>query len=154
MIRSLLDIHEFTDDYKWLAKMLSPGITPLQAKKSIQLLERLGLIEKRKNGTYTVTQKSLTTGQEVRSLAVQNFHTACTDLAKRAIAEIPSEIRNITGLTMGISDKTYEKVCEEIQKFQAKLIELAETDEEPERVYQLNFALFPTTQKESERNRI
>ncbi|MFH0921092.1 MAG: TIGR02147 family protein, partial [Fibrobacterota bacterium] len=56
-IRSLIDLFPFKNDYKWLARMVYPSITPQQAKKSVQLLERLGLIEKSKDGHYKITSK-------------------------------------------------------------------------------------------------
>jgi uncharacterized protein (TIGR02147 family) len=152
MIRSLIDMYNFKNDYKNLARMLTPSITPLQAKKSVKLLLRLGLIEESPASGYRVMDTTLTTGKEVKSCAVSNFHSDCADLAKRAINEFPSDKRNITGLTMGISEQTYSRICEEIQEFQKKLISIAESDQNPQRVYQLNFTLFPTTRTVYERD--
>ena len=49
VVRSLVDMYQFKNDYKWLAKMVNPPITVNQAKQSISLLERLGLIAKQKD---------------------------------------------------------------------------------------------------------
>jgi uncharacterized protein (TIGR02147 family) len=153
MIRSIIDMYKFTDDYKWLAKMINPSISVNQAKQSVQLLEKLGLICKEKNGVFKVCNKSLTTGKEIVNLAVQNFHNECTDLAKRSIQEFPTENRNITGLTLGISEKNYKRICEEIQEFQLKIMEIANTDQDANRVFQLNFHLFPTSNQDIERQK-
>lgn len=152
MIRSIIDMYEFRDDFKWLAKMVYPPISLKQAKQSVTLLKKLGLIEKQKNGIYKVTDKCLTTGNTVLSLAVQNFHVECAELAKRTLHEAPSGKRNITGLTLGISEETYNRICEEIQQFQQNIITIANSDEGADRVYQFNFHLFPTSDFDKERN--
>jgi len=144
-VRSLIDMYPFKDDYRWLAKNVFPPITPKQARKSVELLEKLGLIAKQKNGTYKLTSKSITTGNEIVSLAVHNFHKEAADLAKNALESLPLDKRNITGLTLGISEKMYLKICEEITAFRSKVVQLTEQDKEADRTYQLNFHLFPIT---------
>ncbi len=142
-IRSLIGLYPFKDDYAWLAKSLYPRIKPKEVKKSIQLLENLGLIKKGKDGIYKLAEKHITTGKEVTGLAVQNFHKASAILASEAIANLPKSKRNITGITLGISKKTYTRICEEIAQFRSRIIDLADSDEGADRVYQLNFHFFP-----------
>lgn len=143
VIRSLIDMYGFRDDYTWLAKTVFPPITIKQAKQSVGLLEKLGLIKKQKNGTYQTVDKSVDTGKEVLSLAVLNFHQEMMRLAARAVNELPKTKRNVTGMTMGISEKTYKLICDEIQDFQLKLSKLIEEDKTADRVFQLNFHFFP-----------
>ena len=57
----------------------------------------------------------------------------------------------MTGLTLGISKEGYEKICEKIQSFQADIMEIADTDASADRVYQLNFHFFPTSNDSPER---
>jgi uncharacterized protein (TIGR02147 family) len=142
-VRSLIDMYPFKDDYKWLSRMVNPPITPKQARQSVSLLEKIGLIRKKTSGYFEICDKRISTGKEVAGLAVQNFHSDCTDLAKRAVQEMPSDQRNITGLTLGISLKGYERICEAIRNEQRKLMEIADEDDEADRVYQLNFHFFP-----------
>jgi uncharacterized protein (TIGR02147 family) len=144
-IRSLIDMYPFKDDYHWLAKNVFPPITQREAKKSVQLLEKLGLIQKQKDKTYKLTSRSITTGSEIVSLAVHNFHKDAADLAKNALESLPVDKRNITGLTLGISEKTYLKLCEEIQAFRSRIVQIAQQDEDADRTYQMNFHLFPIT---------
>lgn len=152
-VRSIIDMYDFKDDFKWLAKMVAPPLTVKQAKQSVYLLEKLKMITKRNNGAYKITDKSITTGKEVMGLAVQNFHMECSELAKKAIQELPKTRRNVTGLTLGISHKSYEQICGEIQEFQEKIMAIANNDEEADRVYQFNFHLFPISKADDERKR-
>jgi uncharacterized protein (TIGR02147 family) len=145
VIRSLIDLFPLIKDPGTLAKMVYPAITTKQAKKSIELLLRLKLIDKRPNGTYGISSKLLSTGRELQGLAIQQFHLACTELANKALRELPGDKRNITGLTLGMSRKAYDKICDEIYSFQDKILAIAENDEDSDGVYQLNFHLFPVS---------
>jgi uncharacterized protein (TIGR02147 family) len=150
-VRSIIGMYKFKNDYKWLAKMVTPAITVRQAKKSIELLLALGMIVKQKNGAYGLTDTSITTGKEVVGLAVQNFHDECTGLAKNAIHSVSKDNRNITGLTLGISRKSYDRICEEIAEFQNEIMNIANNDEDADRAYQLNFHMFPISKADNER---
>ncbi len=153
VIRSLIDMYDFRDDYEWLAKKVYPRIKPMQAKKSVALLEKLGLIKKQTDGIYKVTDKSITTPKEVKNLAVHNFHKETGALALSAISELPIQKRNITGMTLGISKQTFEKMCDQINAFRAKLLQQAEQDQNADTVYQLNFQFFPVSNTYIERNK-
>ena len=151
-VRSFIDMYEFKDDYKWLAKMCSPPITAKQAKDSVKLLSKLGVIQC-SNGTWKVTDKSITTGREVTGLAISNLHIECTDLARKAIQELPRHKRNATGLTLGISRKSYERICEETLEFEKRIMDIANRDGDADQVYQFNFHFFPISRTDSERKK-
>jgi uncharacterized protein (TIGR02147 family) len=152
-VRAIVDMYAFRGDYKWLAQMVTPHISIKQAKQSVQLLEKLGMVAKYGSGIYKVIEKSITTGKEVVGLAVQNFHMECAELAQKAIQELPRTRRNVTGLTLGISNKSYEQICGEIQEFQEKIMDIANNDKDADRVYQFNFHLFPISKADDERKR-
>lgn len=152
-IRSIIDMYPFKDDYKWLARMVSPHILPKQAKKGVDLLKKLNMITKNRNGTYRLTNKNITTGSDIISLAVQNLHIDFTSLAKKALLELPKEKRNITGLTLGISEESYKEICRETLKFQQKIMEIADSDDCADRAYQYNFHIFPLSGTDRERNK-
>ena len=152
-VRSIIGMYGFTGDYKRLARMVNPSITATQAKHSVQLLERLGLIIKKKDNGYDIAENCLTTGKDVANVAFQNFHLDCTELAKRAITVIPVAQRDMTGLTLGISRENYERICGEIRIFQNAVMEIANADQAADRVYQLNFHFFPISEIPSEKEK-
>ena len=145
VIRSLIDMHEFKDDYNRLAKNVYPPIKPKEAKKAVALLEKLGMIKKQKKGTYKITDKLITAGKEIVELGLLNFQLETLELARKTTQELTRDKRHISGLTLGISKNTYEHICEEIESFQEKIMHLAELDEEADNVFQFNFYLFPVS---------
>jgi len=142
-IRALIDILPVTKDYAAIGRMLYPSVPAKQVKDSVRLLERLGLISRKPNGTLKVCDKILTTGPEVQSHAVHHFHLATMELAAKALRELPRNGRNISGLTLGISKEAYEKTREAILECQDRILAIAKEDKNPDGVYQLNFHLFP-----------
>jgi uncharacterized protein (TIGR02147 family) len=152
-VRSIIGMYGFNGDYKKLARMVNPPITVPQAKHSVQLLEKLGLIKKGKDNDFTIAENGLTTGTDVMNVAFQNFHLDCADLAKRAIAVYPLSMRDMTGLTLGISRESYERIRKEIRIFQDAVMDIANADQASDRVYQLNFHFFPLSDIPSEKEK-
>jgi uncharacterized protein (TIGR02147 family) len=152
-VRSLIDMYPFKDEYEWLAKNVYPPITLKQAKKSVELLKKLGLIKKQNNGVYKLTDKNISAGKEVLSLAALNFHKETAGLADNAISNLPKDRRNLSGLTLGTSQKTYENICKEIEAFRARIVEMVNSDDGSDRVYQMNLHLFPMSKTDIKRNK-
>jgi uncharacterized protein (TIGR02147 family) len=151
VIRSLIDLYPLVKDYRSIAAMLYPAVTPKQAQKSIELLLRLRLIERQADGSCKVCSKVLITGRDIQSLAVQHFHLECMELAAKALRELPREKRNISGLTLGISPEAYAKIEQIILSCQEEILDIADKDKKSDRVYQLNFQFFPVSRVKGER---
>ena len=142
-IRSLIGLYKFKDDYKWLCKKVVPPITPGQAKKSVELLIRLGLAVKADDGTVALSNVSISTGREATGLGLRNFHFESMDLAKNAIRTLDRDKRNMTSITLGISPDAYRKICDELAICQEKIVNIAVNSPNADKVFQLNFHLFP-----------
>jgi uncharacterized protein (TIGR02147 family) len=150
VVRELFAIHSLGDDYKQIAKLVSPPITPREAQQSIELLKKIGLIEKDASGRYVQVKQSISTGDVWRSVAIRQFQIETFDLAKEALNSVDAKERDVSTLTMSISDERFEILRERIKQFRSELIALVTSDEKPSRVYQLSMALFPLSRKERE----
>jgi len=144
-IRSLLAYYPFNGDYKELALQVCPAITPAQAKKAIQLLERLSLIVKKDDGFYHLTDRILSSGDSVDSIAIVNFQQSTMDLAKEALERFPKEQRDSSTLTLGLSEEGYRAAVEKIATLRKELLEIARFDRTIDRVIQVNLHAFPLT---------
>jgi uncharacterized protein (TIGR02147 family) len=143
VVRSLIDLYPTITDPQTIAKMITPPVNAKQVQKSIELLLRLGLVQMKENGTYTISSKTLSTGKDIHSQAVQQFHLTSMELASKALQELPSNKRNFSGMTLGISQDAYEQICLEIGAFKNKILTIAENDKKSDSVYQLNFQMYP-----------
>ena len=147
-IRSLIGMYGFDGDYETLARRVHPRITAEEAKASVKLLEDCMLIKKGKNGKYVLTENAITTGDRTSKLALRGFHQDCLKLAADSIDRDPPGTRHISGLTLGISQEGYERIVERINAFRKEIALIAEEDENSDKVFQLQFALFPVGGKD------
>jgi uncharacterized protein (TIGR02147 family) len=142
-IRSLINSYGFIDDYAWLADNVYPTISPAKARKSVALLEKLGLITKDGAGVYRLTDVDLTTGDEVKKGALMRFYHSGMELMMHALENLPMDKRNVSGMTVGISERSYLKLVEKVKHFRQEIVMLAKEDQAPDRVYQVNVHVFP-----------
>ncbi len=143
VIRELVCAVDFCGDFTRLGSSVIPSIKAVEAQKSVELLLRLGYIEKRDGHCYVKTSMCLSTGPTVRSVAVANYHKSMMGLAAESIERFPSDKRNITSLTMTVSKKTYNTMIYKIEKLRKELLEMSESEEENLSVVQVNFQVFP-----------
>lgn len=142
-IRSLIGMFGFNGDYKTLAKQVSPKITVTEAKESVQLLEESMLIKKDAEGNYKLTDSAITTGDRTSRLALRGFHQHCLKLGADSIDRDPPDSRHISGLTLGISKESYHRIVERVNAFRKEIALIAEEDSDADKVYQMQFLLFP-----------
>ncbi|MBN1757000.1 MAG: TIGR02147 family protein [Chitinispirillaceae bacterium] len=146
-LRSLLPVIDFKDDYAAIGRFLSPRLSAAQVEKAIRFLLDLKLLIRDDEGRYHVTTSQLTAGEAVHSVAMVRFHKQSLDLARRALENVSSGERDITGVTMSLSGKGYEKVREEIALFRKKIMHIAEEDSNEQGAFQLNLQLFPLSKR-------
>lgn len=145
IIRELVCLYNFKGDYKKLARALTPPITAREAKKAVELLEKLKFIKRKSGGTYEQTSQAITVDDTITSMAVRSFTENMLDHAKAALHTLKKSERHISGLTMGISKETYNVLSAEIEAFKDRIKAIVNRDEHSSRVYQLNISLFPTS---------
>jgi uncharacterized protein (TIGR02147 family) len=128
---------------KQVASMLMPSITVREARKALRLLQELGFIRKDKDGRWEQCDKALTTGPEVRSLAVANFHREMLKRADDAIERFAAHERDISGLTLSTTGDKIAELKKKIVAFRKEVLNLVCDDDVPDEVVQLNIQMFP-----------
>jgi uncharacterized protein (TIGR02147 family) len=142
-IRSLIEMAGFKDDFKRLAASLSPRISAREAEASVTLLEKLGLIQRDEDGVFRATHKTITTGKDVSGILIPAYHKSTIELSAQALENIPAHERDMSNLTLGISEATFKNLSEKLRQFRREILEQAEKDETADRVYHLNLHLYP-----------
>jgi uncharacterized protein (TIGR02147 family) len=100
-------------------------------------------VKKDKNGSHVPADSIVTTGPEVRSTILANFHRQNLIWCADALAGVESNERDISSLTLSISHGTYKEIKKEIQDFRKRLLSLAKKDQDPEMVAHIGFQLMP-----------
>jgi uncharacterized protein (TIGR02147 family) len=145
VIRELICLYDFKNNYKIIASAVEPQILPSEAKKAVLQLLRLKLVERMPDGTYREANTAVTADSTVASLAVRSFMKTMIDHSKNALDRVPKHERHISGLTIGVSPATYAILDEEIVAFKNRVKAIVNKDETSIRVYQMNIAFFPVS---------
>ena len=142
-LRSVIDLCPDFGTFEKLGAMLSPTISAAEAKRSVQLLERLDLIRKDTDGRYRLSNSTITTGSHEKALAITNFQRETMKLALEAFDRFPKRERDISTMTIGISQDALVKIKTLLQETRNKIAEIAATDTGSDRVIQINMQAFP-----------
>ena len=144
-IRELSARPDFQDDPNWIATQLLPTIKPSEAQQALDALTELGLLVEDEDGRLTRGETSVTTGHEVRSLGIANYHRQMLQRAAESMTLVDQRYRDISALTVCISPEAIAEFKERIHSFRETMLDLGDRDENPLCVYQLNLQFFPLT---------
>ncbi|HEX2613478.1 MAG TPA: TIGR02147 family protein [Fibrobacteria bacterium] len=145
-----LQLRPFAGDYEGLAKGLFPAITPRQARTSVTLLEKLGLI-RREGEVWKAVDRTLDTGRNVREELVRQYQLQCLELAKKILMLGPDAktLRTFSTVTLSVSKDGSALIARKLQKFKAEVSAIAHREEAPaDRIYQLNIQYYPQSNPE------
>lgn len=128
-----------------MAALLNPPVAPKDAERALKVLTDLQLLKKDEEGRWRQSEAAVTTGPEVRSLVIANYHREMIRLATESIERHPSQERDLSALTLSLSRERMPELKKKIAAFRRELLDLASREDAPEQVVQINFQAFPLT---------
>lgn len=135
---------DFLDEPRWVARTLRPRIKASEARQALEELQSLGLLTRDADGRLVQSDASVVTAQEVRGLAVHNYHRGMAGLAHDSIGAFRPAERHLLGVTVTVPESVIPELKRELNAMQARLLDLCDSADGPaERVVQLNLQLFP-----------
>lgn len=147
-IREIINCTSVTkNDCSKIGSLLLPRVSEGDVEKGIALLLRLGFVVEDERGALTQSKKFITTNEEWGALAIRSFHREMIQLAHDAVGDIAPSQRDLSTLTLTLSEDGLLVVKEKVREFRQELLQFCATDKGVNRVYQLNFNLFPLTEK-------
>jgi uncharacterized protein (TIGR02147 family) len=147
-IRELVSHHAFEENPKWIGKILLPSISAPEAERALQVLLRLGLLERDEaSGRLVQAEPLLETGEAPLSLHLASFHRAMMAHAAEAIDRVPRAEREIASLTLCLSEQRLLVLKSELEEIRRDLLQRYQSDGESERVVQVNLQMFPLSRK-------
>jgi uncharacterized protein (TIGR02147 family) len=143
-IRELISLSFFKEEPSWIGDILQPSVSPKLVSQSLKLLERLQLVFRDDQGRLRVTDKAISSEYEMRTLSIRNFNLEMIDRARESLETVPVEKREISGLTMGVSEECIDRIKQKIRMFKEEIISMVVDDtNQSKSVYQMNFQFFP-----------
>lgn len=147
-IRELIAMTPKNWSARELAERLSPKVSVRKVEAALSLLQKIGLIAKDEQGFWRSEQRDLTTGPEIQSLIVANFHREMLALASESIERYRADKRDISAVTLSIHKDSIAEYKARLAAFRRELLEIAASEENPNHVIQINLQLFPLTYQE------
>ena len=132
-----------------MAKMCYPYVSAADVQKTLQFLTKAGLLLKSEDGNYTQAESVVKGSSEATRLAIRGAHREMAGLAAKAL-DLPVTERNFTGVTVGVSEDSYNRIVKELDECRRKIIAIATEDKNINQVYRVNLQLFPLTHKTGE----
>ncbi|HUI92451.1 MAG TPA: TIGR02147 family protein [Chitinivibrionales bacterium] len=153
-VREYIHAHKFLDDYSFLAKAITPKISPRQAKKSVELLLSLGLIRTGADGHYEVSDRIISTGTDINSLAARELHKAMMEISCGALDSIPADRQYFRTIIGSFSDNAFGMIKLELDATRKKMLDLIAADNgSPKKVHAFGMQLFPMERGPKRRGR-
>lgn len=144
VIRELLTLAEWKEDFSLLAKLVRPPIASLEAKEAVELLLNTGMVKKDENGIYSLSDEFVT------SEGVPEFikKKARRDVLLKGIDTIdtiapPEKYAAYSTITM--SKGLYKEVRELLDDTREKILSLVAEDKTPDEVYEVVLQVFPVS---------
>lgn len=129
-------------DYDRLGSLLVPAITAVQARRAVAVLERIGLIRKNEDGSWSQVSEAVV-ADDLPPHLVKKARNAYLRLALDASENLGPDVRNISCATVALGKESYEKVSRLLDTLHEQVVALAAQDRTPQKVYQMNLQLFP-----------
>jgi transcriptional regulator with XRE-family HTH domain len=145
-ILELIRLKTFCPNSAYVAKKLN--ISQTEAHIAIERLQRIGLLEIKKNGKWVDTSANgLATNinEDLTSQAARKLQRQIHEKAIEALETLPTSVRSHTSMTMAIHPDDLPEAKEMIKKFRRELCAHFEKNGKPKEIYHLGVALYPVT---------
>ena len=133
-----------------MAKMCYPEVSAAEVQRSLNFLMKAGLLKKAGDNAFELAETSIRGTPDATRLALRGMHREMSKLATPAI-DLPVEERHFSGVTMGLSRESFNKIENVLDECRRKIVAIAAEDKDIDQVYRLNLQLFPLTRKAKER---
>ena len=141
----LLTFTKIDGDLSKLGGRFNPPLTSDQVREALRALHKLGLVVYDRKGNLQASDPAVSSGQDVASADLVRFHKRTMALARRSLRAIPVSERDLSVLTLGLSQDGFLQIRSELANFRRKLVSIAMAENHPTRLYQMNFHVFPVT---------
>ncbi len=152
-IREYIHAYNFFDNYEKMVNKITPKISIPQAKKSVKLLQKLGIIIPGEDGYYKVVERNLSTGPDVNDISVYNYYKSVFDISKKAMDTFPRDSRYYRSIMGSFSEEAFHKIKIELDTMRKKIIDIIDQDPYEKKVYHIGMQLFPMCIEENRKKR-
>lgn len=154
-IWEMVSLPQFEENPAWIRKHLRNKISISEINNAITKMLSMGFLTRDEKNRLVRTEKDLTTDEEVYHTAAYSFHQQMLSLAKEAIAETSGDNREVTGVTMAVSENQFKEIKRMVRDFKNNIVRyVSNSSDIPEKVYHVNLSLFPLSENKSKNRKL
>lgn len=142
-VRAYLEVNEGVANPPEIANNIIPNISEEQVREALELLKELGFVRKLASNRLSLAQTHLTVSGPEKAKAVRSYQKQVLQLASEALDNIPTNLRDVSTLTMAVDEDCFNDLREMTREFRRQLQKRVEESHNPDRVMQLNLVFFP-----------
>ena len=129
-----------------IARVCKQKISAAEVAETLDFLVKAKLLKKDNSGNYQQTDKAISLGKvDAVPVAAREMQRQMGEFAVEAL-DLPLSERDMSGLTMGITRRSYERIKNELAECRRRIMAIVVEDDETEKVYRLNMQLFPMSE--------
>ena len=150
VIREMVSLSEFRDDPYWISRRITGKASVSEINKALQFLIKEGFIQRSSEGRFVATDNMIFSKDEVKSLAIRNYHRSMLDLAKEKLEDLPIEEREFGALTFVLPESGIQELKYKIKTFRSDLHTWAmqvANEQKGDVIAQVNIHMYPHTKK-------
>ena len=130
-----------------MARACKQKITATEVSETLDFLVKAKLLKKDRNGNYVQTDKAIVMGDvDVVPVVARDLQRQMGEFAIQSLP-LPLSERVMSGYTLGLTDRAYERIKKEMKDFYRRVVAIATEEDEADRVYRLNLQLFPMSER-------
>ena len=130
-----------------MAHACKQKITATEVSETLDFLVKAKLLKKDRNGNYVQTDKAIVMGDvDVVPVVARDLQRQVGEFAIQSLP-LPLSERVMSGYTLGLTDRAYERIKKEMKDFYRRVVAIATEEDEADRVYRLNLQLFPMSER-------
>ena len=150
VLREMTVLSDFRDDPYWIVRRIYGKASTEEISRSLNFLVQEGFVEKTREGRYAPKDNVVLSSDEIRSLAIRNYHRQMLDLARDSLDAQSMEEREFGALTVILAKEHLSELKERMKSFRQELHAwaLAKNQEIPgDQVIQVNSHMYSHTKK-------
>jgi uncharacterized protein (TIGR02147 family) len=146
IIRELVALPHFTEDYQWMSDTLGGCVSPDDIKKCVEALMRLNLLTRDKDGKLVQASGTLESPVDADSLEIFNYHRSIISYVKDVMIAVPQQNREIISITIPMSESILPEIKNILRKCRDEVIKcINQKDKGFDDVFQVNMQMVPVT---------
>lgn len=142
VLRNLAVHAPWGGDFSLLASLVDPPITEAQARRGLDVLEEVGMLEKTEDGNWQMTSV-LVTSADIPAMVKSETRRETLQLGLEALDRFALHERHASYYTLGIRERDYPRLLERIEELNAHASAIASEGDRVDRVYELAVLLYP-----------